>query len=95
MSKPLTFFMKIKLFILYLRQQQDGVIVDCGVCGSTNINFKSQSGTHAHNPCIHKNNGKRESIITYESKYTCNKCGAICENKQKWFLSENKKHYKI
>jgi hypothetical protein len=72
MSRPLTFFMKIKLFRLYLKKQQNGVIIDCAYCGSTNLAFSNQKKNKVVNKTI------------YTSRYECNNCGAICKNHQDW-----------
>lgn len=83
MSKPLTFLRKLKLFRLYLKEQQNGVIVDCAICGSTNINFEKQSASGVITPQL---NPKRITHSTlYNSIYTCNECGAECLNRQEWF----------
>lgn len=71
MSKPLSFFQKIKLFRMYHKHQKNGVVVSCPYCGGTNIEFWNQ-----------KEFGDKE--ITYKSEYVCNDCNALCENTQKW-----------
>jgi len=73
LSKPLTFFKKLKLFKMYLNQQQNGVIVDCAFCKSTNIHFCNQ---------LEIQEGDK---ATYTSTYLCNDCHSACENKQEWF----------
>ena len=72
MSKQLTLWTKLKLFSKYLKEQEDGVIIDCPFCKSTNIYFSDQySYTKGH-------------VTIYVSKYLCNECHSACENEQKW-----------
>jgi predicted RNA-binding Zn-ribbon protein involved in translation (DUF1610 family) len=73
MSKPLTLIGKIKLFILYMKNKDDNVVVNCPYCGSTNIKFNHQ------NEIVSKDGSK-----TYSSYYTCNECNAGCFNTQYW-----------
>jgi hypothetical protein len=75
MSQPLTFMKKLQLFRLYLKVQQNGVVVDCAFCKSTNISFDNQETNEPKN---------YPDYIIYFSDYTCNNCGAKCENKQIW-----------
>ncbi|GAA0347914.1 hypothetical protein GCM10008931_44010 [Oceanobacillus oncorhynchi subsp. oncorhynchi] len=72
MSKPLTLWMKIKIFRLWLKQQEEGVLVNCSYCDSTNVKFEDQF----------ENNFSDVKI--YNSLYTCVDCGAICRNRQEW-----------
>lgn len=66
---------------MYLKQQKDGVIIDCALCKSTNIHFESQKFHEVATPNI----GSPMTFSTvYRSEYTCNDCGAKCENKQEW-----------
>lgn len=78
MSKPLTLIQKIRMFRKYLKEQKDGVVVDCAYCHSVDIKFNEQ--------VEHKIDGNQ---TTYSSKYTCNNCGATCRNKQEWFTAQN------
>jgi len=72
MSKPLTFFDKLKLFRRYLKTQKDGVIIDCPFCKSTDISFTNQ------------NEGRKGNRNVYVSRYLCNNCHSACENQQDW-----------
>lgn len=89
MSKPLTFIKKVKLFHLYLKAQQNGVIIDCALCGSTNISFEKQTADGMLTPQINDKGlceGVKHSTLYY-SIYTCNDCGAECSNRQEWYKS--------
>lgn len=79
--------MKLKLFRLYLKEQQNGVIIDCALCGSTNINFEKQTISGLITPRISPKEIKHSTL--YHSKYTCNNCGAECINRQEWFKSQS------
>lgn len=72
MSKPLTLWMKVKLFMMYLKEQKDGVIIDCPYCNGTNVFFCDQQTYTIGNTFI------------YKSRYLCNDCHSACENEQKW-----------
>jgi hypothetical protein len=72
LSKALTLIQKIKIFRRYLKEQKDGVIVDCAYCHSLDIKFNHQ--------LEHEIDDRK----VYTSKYTCNNCGATCSNKQEW-----------
>lgn len=79
--------MKLKLFMLYLRHQRDGVIIDCALCGSTEIKFEQQHSAEVYHP--DKKGGGTTSTI-YTSKYECGNCGATCNNRQEWFSANQK-----
>lgn len=87
MSKSLTFIQKVKLFRLYLKTQKNGVIIDCALCGSTNISFEKQTNNSVFTPQLNSNglSGAVKNSTLYHSIYTCNDCGAECRNRQEWF----------
>lgn len=72
LSKPLTLIEKIKLFKMYLKNQEGGVIIDCPFCHSTEIHFTSQG------------EGIENDRVVYKSLYLCSKCLSICDNRQEW-----------
>lgn len=80
MSKPLTIWMKIKIFLLWLNQHESGTLVSCAYCDSTNVRFTNQSERDI------SNNSPMSLFATkiYNSRYTCLNCGATCINRQEW-----------
>jgi hypothetical protein len=72
MSKPLSLWMKWKLFRRYLKESKDGVIVNCAHCGSIDIAFD------------HQIEHRIADLRVYKSSYFCNNCGATCKNTQEW-----------
>lgn len=82
MSVPLTFWHKVKIFRMWLKQQNGGVIINCAYCKSKNIKFDNQLTYDV----VHPKKSKKEFKKTkeYTSLYTCLDCGATCDNKQIW-----------
>ncbi|PAF19734.1 hypothetical protein CHH51_01340 [Terribacillus saccharophilus] len=76
MSVKLTFWKKVRLFRRYLNHQKNGVLVTCGICNSSNIEFSYQ-GEKERCQEGHK-------VVIYKSDYKCNDCSASCKNVQGW-----------